>query len=203
MTKLRTWSCKFVGTGSPETVALAAKYGFGYSSVFVTKQRAVELNQQLRSAAAEKGHHIRPDQLPLGIIVYVAESKEKAEEEAIPHIGYFFEDALRTTPRFLAPPGYLSVDQLKKRAALADKLHGGFNFDAINESFFVAVGTADQVVEQLEEWGETMGTNHFHILGAIGNMTHWKVVKNLSLLARDVMPRMRARAAEDRRLAAE
>jgi hypothetical protein len=48
-----------------------------------------------------------------------------------------------------------------------------------------------------------MGTNHFHILGAIGNMTHWKVVKNLSLLARDVMPRMRARAAEDRRLAAE
>ena len=170
--------CYIVGTGSPETIALAAKYGFGYSSVFVTKQRALELNQQLRRAAAEKGHHIRSDQLPLGIIAYVAESKEKAEEEAIPHVRYFFEDALRTTPRFLAPPGYLSVDQLKKRAALADKLHGGFNFDAINELFFVAVGTADQVVEQLEEWGETMGTNHFHILGAIGNMTHWKVVKN-------------------------
>ncbi len=110
---------------------------------------------------------------------------------------------MRTTPTFLAPPGYLSVDQLKKRAALADKLHGGFNFDAINESFFVAVGTADQVVEQLEQWGEMMGTNHFHILGAIGNMTHWKVVKSLSLLAQDVMPRMRARATALHRVAAE
>ena len=102
--------------------------------------------------------------MPLGVIIYVAETKEKAEQEAIEHIRYFFQDALRTTPGFLAPPGYLSVDQLKKRAALADKLHGGFNFEAIDESFFVAVGTADQVVEQLEEWGETMGTNHFHLL---------------------------------------
>ena len=104
------------------------------------------------------------------MITYVAETKEKAEEEAVDHIRYFFEDALRTTPTFLAPPGYLSVDQLKKRAALADKLHGAFSFQNINESFFVAVGTADQVVEQLEGWAEKMGTNHFVIFGAIGNM---------------------------------
>jgi alkanesulfonate monooxygenase SsuD/methylene tetrahydromethanopterin reductase-like flavin-dependent oxidoreductase (luciferase family) len=195
--------CYIVGTGSPETVELAAKLGFGYSAVFVTKQRALELNEQLRRSAIAHGHSIRPDQLPLGVIAYVAETKEKAEEEAIDHIRYFFEDALRTTPNFLAPPGYLSVDQLKKRAALADKLHGGFNFEAINDAFFVAVGTADQVVEQLEEWGETMGTNHFNILGAIGNMPHWKVVKNLSFFAQDVMPRMRARAAQLRRAAAE
>ncbi len=195
--------CYIVGTGSPETVELAAKLGFGYSAVFVTKQRAAELNEQLRRSATAHGHHIRPEQLPLGVIAYVAETKQKAEEEALDHICYFFEDALRTTPTFLAPPGYLSVDQLKKRAALADKLHGGFDFQAINDAFFVAVGTADQVVEQLEEWGETMGTNHFNILGAIGNMPHWKVVKNMSFFSQDVMPRMRARAAQPRRAAAE
>ena len=195
--------CYIVGTGSPETIDLAAKLGFGYSAVFVTKQRALELNQTLRRKAAEHGHHIRPDQLPLGVITYVAETKEKAEQEAVEHIRYFFEDALRTTPTFLAPPGYLSVDQLKKRAALADKLHGGFDFNYVNDSFFVAVGTADQVIEQLEEWGEMMGTNHFHLLGAIGNMPHWKVVKNLSLLAQDVFPRMRARTTVPHRAAAE
>jgi hypothetical protein len=48
-----------------------------------------------------------------------------------------------------------------------------------------------------------MGTNHFHILGAVGDMPHWKVVKNLSLFAQDVIPRMRARAAVERRAAAE
>jgi alkanesulfonate monooxygenase SsuD/methylene tetrahydromethanopterin reductase-like flavin-dependent oxidoreductase (luciferase family) len=195
--------CYIVGTGSQETIDLAAKLGFGYSSVFVTKQRALELNQNLRRLAAENGHHTRPEQLPVQVIAYVAETKEKAEEEAIPHIRYFFEDALRTTPTFLAPPGYLSVAELKKRAALADKLHGGFNFDSINESFFVAVGTADQVVEQLEEWGERLGTNHFNILGAIGNMPHWKVVKNLSFFGQDIIPRMRARTATQRRVAAE
>ena len=195
--------CYIVGTGSQETIDLAAKLGFGYSSVFVTKQRALELNQNLRRLAAEHGHHIRPEQLPVQVIAYVAETKEKAEQEAVEHLRYFFEDALRTTPTFLAPPGYLSVAELKKRAALADKLHGAFNFDNINESFFVAVGTADQVVGQLEEWGERLGTNHFNILGAIGNMPHWKVVKNLHFFGQDVIPRMRGRAAAQRRVAAE
>jgi alkanesulfonate monooxygenase SsuD/methylene tetrahydromethanopterin reductase-like flavin-dependent oxidoreductase (luciferase family) len=195
--------CYIVGTGSQETIDLAARLGFGYSSVFVTKQRALELNQNLRRLAAEHGHHIRPEQLPVQVIAYVAETKEKAEEEAIPHIRFFFEDALRTTPTFLAPPGYLSVAELKKRAALADKLHGAFSFDNVNESFFVAVGTPDQVVEQLDEWGERLGTNHFNILGAVGNMPHWKVVKNLNFFGQDVIPRMRARAATQRRVAAE
>ncbi|MGP0095204.1 MAG: LLM class flavin-dependent oxidoreductase [Xanthobacteraceae bacterium] len=195
--------CYIVGTGSPETIELAAKLGFGYSAVFVTKQKCLELYRTLRKRASEHGHHLRPDQLPLSVIAYVAETQQKAEEEAVEHLRYFFEDALRTTPAYLAPPGYLSVEQLKMRAALADKLHGSFNFKAINEAFFVAVGTPDQVVEQLEEWGETMGTNHFNIFGAIGDMPHWKVVKNLSFLAQDVFPRLRARAGAERRVAAE
>ena len=195
--------CYIVGTGSPETVELAAKLGFGYSATFVTKQKARELNETLRRRAAEHGHHIRPEQLPVGVIAYVAETKEKAEQEALEHVRYFFEDALRTTPRFLAPPGYLSVDQLKARAGLADKLHGKFDLDSLEESRFIAIGTADQVVAKLEEWSETMGANHFNIHGAIGNMPHWKVVKNLSLFAQDVMPRLRARASLERRAAAE
>jgi alkanesulfonate monooxygenase SsuD/methylene tetrahydromethanopterin reductase-like flavin-dependent oxidoreductase (luciferase family) len=195
--------CYIVGTGSPETVELAAELGFGYSAVFVTKQRALELNRKLRERASSYGRTIRPDQLPLGVITYVAETKQKAEDEGIEHIRYFFEDALRTTPEFLAPPGYLSIEQLKMRAALADKLHGKFDFDAVNEAFFCAVGTPDQVVDQLSQWGETMGTNHFNLMAAVGNMPNWKVVKNLSLIAEEVIPRMRTTAPIARRAAAE
>jgi len=195
--------CYIVGTGSPETVELAAELGFGYSAVFVTKQRALELNRKLRERASSYGRTIRPDQLPLGVITYVAETKQKAEDEGIEHIRYFFEDALRTTPEFLAPPGYLSIEQLKMRAALADKLHGKFDFDAVNEAFFCAVGTPDQVVDQLSQWGETMGTNHFNLMAAVGNMPNWKVVKNLSLIAEEVIPRMRSTAPVARRAAAE
>jgi hypothetical protein len=34
-------------------------------------------------------------------------------------------------------------------------------------------------------------------------MPHWKVVKNLTLLGQEVIPRMRARAADERRAAAD
>jgi alkanesulfonate monooxygenase SsuD/methylene tetrahydromethanopterin reductase-like flavin-dependent oxidoreductase (luciferase family) len=55
----------------------------------------------------------------------------------------------------------------------------------------VAVGTAEKVANQIGEWGEMMGTNHFNIQGALGDMPHWKVMKNLQLIAEDVMPRVR------------
>ena len=196
--------CYIVGTGSPETIELAAELGFGYSSVFVTKQRALELNQNLRELAAElrPPHPARPASAQ--VITYVAETKEKAEEEAIEHIRFFFEDALRTTPTFLAPPGYLSVDQLKMRAALADKLHGGFDFDDRQRSLLRRGRHARSGRRAARANGASgMGTNHFNILGAIGNMPHWKVVKNLTCIAEDVIPRMRGTRRRQRRVAAE
>jgi alkanesulfonate monooxygenase SsuD/methylene tetrahydromethanopterin reductase-like flavin-dependent oxidoreductase (luciferase family) len=118
--------CYIVGTGSPETIEIAAELGFGYASVFVTQQRAYELNENLRQRASTYGHTLRPDQLPLLTFIYVAETNEQAEREYIVHLQRFFEDYARTSPQFLAPPGYLSVEQLKMRAAMADKMHGGF-----------------------------------------------------------------------------
>jgi alkanesulfonate monooxygenase SsuD/methylene tetrahydromethanopterin reductase-like flavin-dependent oxidoreductase (luciferase family) len=192
-----------VGTGSPETIELAASLGFGYSAVFVTKKRAKELNEQLRQRSAFYGKTIRPDQMPLGVMTYVAETQEKAEQEFADHLRYFFEDGLRTPPQFLAPPGYLSIEQLKARAAVGDKLHGAFNFKLIDESLFVAVGTPEKVANQIGEWGELMGTTHFNIQGALGDMPHWKVVKNMQLIAEEVIPRVRGAKSNVTRLAAE
>jgi alkanesulfonate monooxygenase SsuD/methylene tetrahydromethanopterin reductase-like flavin-dependent oxidoreductase (luciferase family) len=183
--------CYIVGTGSPETIELAAELGFGYSAVFVTKKRAKELNDKLRERSAAFGHHMRPEQFPLGVMTYVAETQEKAEQEFIGHMKFFFEDALRTTPQYLAPPGYLSVEQLKARAAVGDKMHGLFDFKMVSDALFVAVGSADNVANLIGEWGELMDTNHFNIQGALGDMPHWKVMKNMQLIAEEVMPRVR------------
>jgi hypothetical protein len=40
-------------------------------------------------------------------------------------------------------------------------------------------------------------------MAAVGNMPNWKVVKNLSLIAEEVIPRMRTAAPVPRRVAAE
>ncbi len=195
--------CYIVGTGSPETVDIAAEYGFGYASVFVTQQRAAELNETLRQRAQHFGNTMRPDQFPLQTWVYVAETQEQAEREFIGHFQRFFEDFARTAPQYLAPPGYLSVDQLKQRAAMADKMHGGFDFEAISKSFFIAVGTPEKVANQIGEWSVKMKTSHFNNVMHVADMPHWKMVKNLTLFAEEVMPRLRSRSSSSYRVAAE
>jgi len=171
--------------------------------VFVTKKRARELNDKLRERSAAHGNPVRPDQLPLGVIAYVAETQEKAEAEFVDHMRFFVEDGLRTAPQYLAPPGYLSVEQLKARAAVGDKLHGSFNFKMVSDALFVAVGTADHVANLIGEWGEMMGTTHFNIQAMLGDMPHWKVMKNLQLIAEEVMPRVRGSDRGAQALAAE
>jgi alkanesulfonate monooxygenase SsuD/methylene tetrahydromethanopterin reductase-like flavin-dependent oxidoreductase (luciferase family) len=196
--------CYIVGTGSPDTIELAASLGFGYSAVFVTRKRAVELNNQLRQRSASYGKQIRPDQMPLGVMAYVAETDEQAEREFVEHLQYFFEDSLRTSPQFLAPPGYLSLDQLRQRAAVGDKLHGSFDFKNLSDNLFIAVGSADKVANLIGEWAAQMGTTHINFQPHLGNMPNWKLVKSLTMIAEEVMPRLRGRqTAQAQRLAAE
>ena len=195
--------CYIVGTGSPETIEIAAQLGFGYASVFVTKARAKELNEGLRERAAHYGFTIRPEQLPILNFAYVAETQERAEQEYIPHLQRFFEDYLRTSPQYLAPPGYLSVDQLKVRAAAADKMHGGFNFEMLNQAFFISVGTPEKVANDMGSWCDEMQTTHLNCVTHVADMPHWKAVKNLTLLAEEVFPRLRSRTGAGQRIAAE
>jgi alkanesulfonate monooxygenase SsuD/methylene tetrahydromethanopterin reductase-like flavin-dependent oxidoreductase (luciferase family) len=195
--------CYIVGTGSPETIELAAELGFGYSAVFVTKAKAKELNDKLRQRSEHYGKKIRPDQMPLGIMTYVAETDEKAEAEFKDHMRFFFEDGLRTTPAFLAPPGYLSIEQIRARAAVGDKLHGSFDFKMVQDALFVAVGSPDRVASLILEWSETMGTTHFNIQGALGDMPHWKIIKNMEMIASEVMPRVRGKVPAPMAIAAE
>lgn len=195
--------CYIVGTGSPETIELAAQLGFGYSAVFITRKRAVELNNSLRERAAHYGKTIGSEQFPVLTMAYVAETQEKAEQEYTEHLRFFFEDALRTTPQYLAPPGYLSVEQLKIRAQMADKMHGSFDFKNIEDAMFVAVGTPEKVANQLGEWSEMMGSRHFNLTMHLGSMPHWKTVKNATLFAEEVMPRLRSSKPASQRAAAE
>lgn len=195
--------CYIVGTGSPETIELAAELGFGYSAVFVTRDRALQLNQKLRERSADYGHPVRPEQLPLGVMTYVAETDAIAEKEGLEHIQYFFDTALRTIPQFLAPPGYLSIEQLRARAAVGDKLHGAFDFKNLEKQLFLAVGGPEKVANLIGEWAEKMGTNHVNINGHLGNVPNWKAVKNATIFAEEVMPRLRGKGIEVHREAAE
>jgi len=181
-----------VGTGSPETIQIAAERGFAYSSVFVPITVQEKTFKQLKIDSAKYGHEFTPDKALFNCIVYVAETEELAEKEFKEHVRYYFEDTTRTTPRYLNPPGYISAEQLRIRAA-ATASHGGFDWDALTQQWRVVYGTADHVANTLGKWCESADSARPLLHHHIGDMPHWKVVKNMTLFAEEVIPRLRGK----------
>jgi alkanesulfonate monooxygenase SsuD/methylene tetrahydromethanopterin reductase-like flavin-dependent oxidoreductase (luciferase family) len=183
--------CYIVGTGSPETIAFAAERGWGYASVFVPIKQQVKTFNLLRETMPQHGHEMTPDKAMANTIVYVAETNEIAEKEVVEHIKYYFTVAARTTPRYLAPPGYISLDQFRIRAGSATKMHGGFDWDEMTKNWRVAVGTPERVAEKIAGWCEEADSSRVICHHHIGDMPHWKVVKNMTMFAEEVIPRLR------------
>ena len=70
-------------------------------------------------------------------------------------------------------------------------MHGAFDFKAISGAFFISVGTPEKVANEMGEWTEKMKTNHLNSVMHVADMPHWKTVKNLTLFAEEVIPRLR------------
>lgn len=188
--------CYLVGAGSPEIVELAAELGFGYTVVFVPIAQQLRIFELFRERSAWYGHPIDSGDTPIGVMAYVAENDQLARQEFEPHLRSFFDTFLRTHPHYLSPPGYLSFEEYRRRVGSAfdiAKLHGGgsFDWDAFTAYSRVIVGTPERVAETIARWSEEAGsttiTCHLHL----GDMPHWKTVKNLTLFAEEVIPRIR------------
>jgi alkanesulfonate monooxygenase SsuD/methylene tetrahydromethanopterin reductase-like flavin-dependent oxidoreductase (luciferase family) len=182
-----------VGTGSLETIQLAAEYGFGYSSVFVPITRQMQAFADLRERSPQYGHQFTRDKAIIGVMAYVAETKEKAEQEWMEHLMFFFKNMLRTTPRFLVPPGYVTTQELRKRMT-GPNLHGDLTWEALTQQFFVTCGTPDMVAEAIAGWSEQAQSSRINCFMHLGSMPHWMTVKNITLFAEEVIPRLRSKA---------
>ena len=61
----------------------------------------------------EYGYKCQPDQLGWALPLYVAETDEKAIEEARPHIQNFFNKFVLAPTEYRMPPGYSSINSYK------------------------------------------------------------------------------------------
>ena len=113
--------CYIVGTGSPETIELAAELGFGYSAVFVTKKRAKELDTSA-SAPPSTATTRRRISFRSVVMTYVAETQEKAEQEFRPHLHVLLRGRFAHDPAISGPPA-TSRSQFRKRPG-SPTVHG-------------------------------------------------------------------------------
>ncbi len=186
--------CFIVGTGSEETVQLAIDYDMGYSIVFVPIKNQLRAFDRLRELADECGKAVAPDDLIIVVMAYVADTDEEAVREARPHIENFFSWFHRVTPRFLVPPGYVTTAEFLRRvsdAAMAKSTEATWD-DMVNIGR-IACGAPDTVAETIVEWCKEAGCGRVNVVLENGDMPEWKIAKNTTMFANEVIPRIRAR----------
>ena len=188
-----------VGSGSPETIELAAKMGVGYSSTFSPVKKQLAAQQTLKERARHYGHEIRPEQVPIVCMAYVGDDDESALAEMEPHVKHFFT-VLTKAGRYINAPGYLSIEEFRRRnGQMISSSHGGaFDWDAIREQFRVVAGTPKTVADTVEKWAEEAGTSRIIFQIHRGDMPHWKVVRTITGLANEVIPMLKERSLKAR-----
>ena len=188
-----------VGSGSPESMDFAARLGVGYAVAFTPQKRQIEINDEVRRLGKQYGNTIRNDQFPIGCMVYVADTDEEAEAEFKEHVRWFFENNLRTTARYLAPPGYMSVDKVRRSLQFQAQVHGAFDWDFMTANFRIGAGSPETIAKKIFKWSRETGAGVINFQAHLGNLPHWKTVKSLTLIANEVIPRVREMEAAERK----
>jgi alkanesulfonate monooxygenase SsuD/methylene tetrahydromethanopterin reductase-like flavin-dependent oxidoreductase (luciferase family) len=186
-----------VGSGSEETVRMAHEFETGYSVVFVPMRQQLKAFAQFRELNEAAGRETKPEDIVITNIVYVADTDAEAVREAKQHIESFFSWFHRVPPKYLLPPGYVSTEEYLRRASSTALAEGTkATWDDMVAIGRIACGSPDTVADLLSHWAEDAGTSRLLVTLSIGDMPEWKAVKNMTLFAQEVIPRIRARASK-------
>ena len=160
-----------------------------------------------REGAASQGREATRDRFAYMAIVGVGQSKEQGWRRADQILDYS-RTALRVGAQFAVPPGYQSVAATAQAlkwpgygagvASRAIQLRNGRPVDpngASVEEFIDAgicfAGTPDMVVDQIKAFHDQVGGfGHLLMMGQGGHITHDDTVDNLTLFAKEVLPRV-------------
>ena len=175
----------------------AAEKGYGYSQVFTPIATQLKSFESYRSTAAKHGHTPDSESIIISAIPYVAETEAKAIEEARDHILFYFKNLLRTSDQMNTPPGYMPVDRLRRRLEAGVFQSSEITWEALTSVYRTVLGTPDQVAERIAFWCEKAQSSRIIVHLHTGDMPHWKAVKNITLFAEEVIPRLRRKMSPE------
>jgi alkanesulfonate monooxygenase SsuD/methylene tetrahydromethanopterin reductase-like flavin-dependent oxidoreductase (luciferase family) len=181
--------------GSSETVEWAAdpKRKYPFLVTFSGAELVARYLNTYRDQARKFGYEASADQLGWAFPVYVAETDERAREEASRPLETLFNHYLRLPWEMLLPPGYTSVGSLKKTMQLRQALGGRA---AISAADLIASGTAlvgnpATVRAKIEAMRERTGFGIMIGLFQFGILSDQLATRNIEMFASEVMPHLR------------
>ena len=179
----------FPGFSSPESVVWAASHKIPYMNLGSLLHHTQFLRQVYIDTAREAGFQAQPEHFGYLLKVFVADTKEKAEE-----VGRQFmwtDDHRQKGPReHNDPPGYQSRQafSLQKTLPGASSFGKKMSYEELQEADNIIVGTPDEVIRRLSNVIDRLNPGYLHIYGNEGAMPHEDVMRSIELLAGEVIP---------------
>jgi len=186
--------------GSIETIEWAADPSRKYPFLVTFSAREAVLKNLLayKDQTQKYGYEAQPSQLGWAAPVYVAETLEKAMSESRSAIEALFNDYLTLPMEMLLPPGYTSVESLKKiiatKKAIGRAGFGGTNqrqsLERLMELGTVLVGTPKSILNQVEQVKEKTNLGNFVSMLQFGTLNNDLTQRNQAMFASEVMPKI-------------
>ena len=175
------------GTASPETAQWAARHGYTYVAFLTPLDVTEDLFQIYRTAAAEAGRQTFADNFGYLICCYVAETQEKADEQAR-HFIWRMGTTTRGPREFMNPVGYRTQagEQVAARRAIRPLIQQ--SFEELKENHHIVCGTPETVLETLEYLHNRLGMEHLIFYGQESRMSHDATMSNIGLFGKEVLP---------------
>ncbi len=176
---------------STETMRFVAGHHYTWMTTFQPTYLVRHYIKIYREFAEQEfGYQLAPRQVGTATPVYVAETDERAYEEARPHVEWLFHCGLKQKWEHFAPPGYFSP------SALMNIFSADYNFvektyEEIVEEEWVYVGSPETVRQKIENAQKEFGIGVCVVMLQIGDMPAHRTLKNMELFATEVIPYFR------------
>ncbi len=182
----------YVAAISPATYDLAARLGISLlrSPTFTNLDTVTKAYEGYRTKMQQYGHDADALDQPFLVRTYVAPSDVEAKAET-QHVVWYYHllgSLVPGAPSLPQPASYEAYPEASRRLSAVTE-------DEVWErgSCF---GTPGRVAQMLTRYIHRTGMNHLALEMRIGGLEHKKVMRSLKLFATEVMPEVRAAAAE-------
>ncbi|MFB4166271.1 LLM class flavin-dependent oxidoreductase [Alteribacillus sp. JSM 102045] len=178
---------------SPETHAWAAKEGYPVSTLFLPPDRASESYNTYMSERKKNNLEVDPKNYLMARHVYVAETKEKAMEDAKEPMLEF----LRLFQNAAVPDTQEELDSFPENFKFftqffAPFFGGELTYEGLIESGLFICGDPETVAEEIQFQQEQIGFGQLMCWMSFGNLSHNKVMNSMELFGKHVMPKFKS-----------
>jgi alkanesulfonate monooxygenase SsuD/methylene tetrahydromethanopterin reductase-like flavin-dependent oxidoreductase (luciferase family) len=179
-----------------------AERRYDYLSVYAPSRVIKIWFDMFRAAAAACGYTPPEEKIGLLLPIYVAQSDQRAHDEARPHLEWLFHRGLKITPELYFPPGYLSDGSFRGLLSSGMKPFHLLSYDELLDLGHAIVGSPTTVRDKLKAMKAYLGFGNLCALLQFGDMPHSRAINNMELFASEVMPAFERSGASTRQLQA-